>query len=91
MEELLEAINNHNKRYKGEEQVEGKEVIERYEEAVEDIMENLFDADRIHAKIDRWFDGGDMYNYDTGGLNAREWGYAVIKEAKNRVNKKIYG
>ena len=22
-------------------------------------MENLFDVDRIHAKIDRWFDGGD--------------------------------
>ena len=54
-------------------------------------MENLFDVDRIHAKIDRWFDGGDMYNYDTGGLDAEEWGYAVIKEAKNRVNRKIYG
>ena len=32
-----------------------------------------------------------MYNYDTGGLEHKRWGYAVIKEAKNRVNKKIYG
>ena len=82
MEELLEAINNHNKRYKGEEQVEEKEVIERYEEAVEDIIENVFDVDRIHAKIDLWFDGGDMYNYDTGGLTQENGDMPLLKKQR---------
>ena len=91
MEELLEAIKEHNITHDEEEQVIKEEVIEKCEEAVDELMENLFDVDRIHAKIDRWFDKGEIYNYDTGGLNAREWGYSVIKEAKKRVNKKMYG
>ena len=91
MEELLSAIKDHNITHDEDEQVKEKEVIEAYENAVDDIMENLFDVDRIHAKIDRWFDGGDVYNYDTGGLDTQEWGYAVVREVKNRVSKKIYG
>ena len=91
MEELLSAIKDHNITHDEDEQVKEEEVVEAYQNAVDDIIENLFDVDKIHAKIDRWFDRGDMYNYDTGGLNAREWGYAVIGEVKNRVNEKIYG
>ena len=91
MEELLQAIKDHNADRDEDDQVDKEEVLSTMESAVEDMMEDLFDIDKIHRKIDRWFDRGEMYNYDTGGISGRVWGLAVIEEVKERVNKKIYG
>ena len=91
MEDLLKAIEDYNAKCDEDEKVSKEEVLSTYESAVEDMIENLFDVDKIHRKIDRWFDRGEMYNYDTGGISGRIWGLAVIEEVKARVNKKIYG
>ena len=91
MEDLLQAIEDHNAKCDEDEKVDKEEVLSTYESAVEDMVENVFDVDKIHRKIDRWFDRGEMYNYDTGGISGRVWGLAVIEEVKARVNKKIYG
>ena len=89
MEELLKAIEEHNARNDEEEQVDEKEVLWTVECAIESIMEDLFDVDKIHRKIDRWYDSGEMYNYDRGGISGQVWGLAVIEEVKNRVGKII--
>jgi len=91
MEELLQAIKDHNAEHDEDDQIDKEEVLSTMESAVEDIMEGLFDIDKIHRKIDRWFDRGEMYDYDRGGIGGRVWGLAVIEEVKKRVNKKIYG
>ena len=91
MKELLEEIERHNDTHDEDEQVDKEEVLSTMESAVEDIMEDLFDVDKIHRKIDRWFRSGKYYDYDRGGISGRVWGLAVIEEVKDRVNRKIYG
>jgi len=91
MKELLEEIERHNDTHDEDEQVDKEEVLSTIESAVEDIMEDLFDVDKIHRSIGRWFNSGKFYDYDKGGIDDKVWGLAVLKEVKERVNRKIYG
>ena len=91
MEDLLQAIEDHNAKCDEDEKVDKKEVLWTTECAIESIIEDIFDIDKIHRKIDRWFDRGEYSNYDIGGISGCVWGLAVIQEVKNKVADKIYG
>ena len=89
MEDLLKAIEDHNAKCDEEEKVDKKEVLWTTECAIESIIEGIFDIDKIHRKIDRFY--GDRCNYDIGDMDKEVWAIAVIEEAKKIVSKKLYG
>ena len=94
MEELLKQIEEHNNNPDYEdERVDVNEVMKRLEEAVESIIESIFDIDRIHDRIDRCYDNGDLFHYENGlegEIDNTEWCYEVLNRAKQRANKILY-
>ena len=89
MEELLQAIEDHNAKCDEEEKVDKEKMLLDIEAISEEIVESILDIDTIHSKIDRVYQ--DRYNYDTGSIDEEVWILAVIEKAKNIVGEKIYG
>ena len=90
MKKLLKQIEVHNRNLECEdERVDVNEVMKLLDEAVDDILESIFNVDGIHYKIDRLYDNGDLFHYENGlegEIDTSEWCHEVLKRAKERVS-----